>query len=95
MEKRRDQVIYLSKIFRIDEKLEFKSDNSTNMTNNIPDYSPDKPEPKRNWLVREIPNPKFQIPNEEVSFGQILNAFGEEHTTTFLILRLVKKYFAR
>ena len=31
---RRCQVIYLPKMFRIDEKLEFKSDNSTNMTNN-------------------------------------------------------------
>jgi CHAT domain-containing protein len=30
-------VIYLPKMFRIDEKLEFKSDNSTTMTNNIPD----------------------------------------------------------
>jgi hypothetical protein len=31
------QVIYLPKMFRIHEKLEFKSDNSTIMTNNIPD----------------------------------------------------------
>jgi hypothetical protein len=30
------QVIYLPKMFRVDEKLEFKSDNSTTMTNNIP-----------------------------------------------------------
>jgi hypothetical protein len=34
---RRGQVIYLPKMFRLDEKLEFKSDNSTTMTNNIPD----------------------------------------------------------
>ncbi|NIR04321.1 MAG: hypothetical protein GTN82_02725 [Candidatus Aminicenantes bacterium] len=33
---RRGQVIYLPKMFRIDEKLEFKSDNSTTITNNIP-----------------------------------------------------------
>jgi hypothetical protein len=63
------------------------------MTNNIPDHNPDKPEPKRNWLVREIPNPKFQIPNEEVSCGQILNAFGEEHTKTFLIFKSWGKFF--
>jgi hypothetical protein len=25
-------------------------------------HSPDKPEPKRTWLVREIPNPKSQTP---------------------------------
>jgi hypothetical protein len=32
--------------------------------NNLPDHNPDKPEPKRNWLVREIPNSKSQIPNK-------------------------------
>jgi hypothetical protein len=32
----RGQVIYLSRMFRIDEKLEFKSDNSTAMINKIP-----------------------------------------------------------
>jgi hypothetical protein len=45
---------------------------------NWPVPNPDKPQPKRNWLVREIPNSKSQIPNNGVSFGQILNAFGEE-----------------
>jgi hypothetical protein len=30
---------------------------------------------------------KFQIPNNGVSFGQILNAFGEEHTAAFLSLK--------
>jgi hypothetical protein len=34
--------------------------------------------------VREIPNSKSQITNKGVSFGQILNAFGEEHTAAFL-----------
>jgi hypothetical protein len=34
---KRGQVIYLPKVFRIDEKLEFKSDNSSTMTNNILD----------------------------------------------------------
>jgi hypothetical protein len=42
---------------------------STNVTihekipaeNNMPDHSPDKPEPKRNRLVREITNHKLQI----------------------------------
>jgi hypothetical protein len=29
-----------------------------------PDHSPDKPEPKRNWLVREITNYKSQITNK-------------------------------
>jgi len=33
---RRGQAIYLPKMFRIDEKLEFKSDNSTTIINNIP-----------------------------------------------------------
>jgi len=34
-------------------------------------HSPNMPEPKRTKLVREIPNPKSQIPNNGVSFGQI------------------------
>jgi hypothetical protein len=29
---------------------------------------------------KQITNPKLQIPNKGVSFGQILNAFGEEDT---------------
>jgi len=32
---------------------------------NSPDHSLDKPEPKRNWLVREIPNPKSQITKQK------------------------------
>jgi hypothetical protein len=36
---------------------------------------------------------KFQIPNEEVSCGQILNTFGEEHTKTFLIFKSWGKFF--
>jgi hypothetical protein len=32
-------------------------------------------------------NSKAQIPNKGVSFGQILNAFGEEHTAAFLSLK--------
>jgi hypothetical protein len=35
-------------------------------------------------LVREITNYKSQITNKGVSFGQILNAFGEEHTAALL-----------
>jgi hypothetical protein len=31
---------------------------------------------------------KFQIPNNGVSFGQVLNAFGEEHTAAFLSLKV-------
>ena len=42
-------------------------------------HNPDKPEPKRNWLVREITNYKSQITNKEEPFGQILYAFGDEH----------------
>jgi hypothetical protein len=38
-------------------------------------------------------NSKFQIPNEEVSCGHILNAFGEEHTAAFLILKSWRKIF--
>jgi hypothetical protein len=30
----------------------------------MPDHNPDKPEPKRNWLVREITNYKIQITNK-------------------------------
>jgi hypothetical protein len=37
--------------------------------------SPDRPEPKRNWLVREITKYKSQITNKEEPFGQILYAF--------------------
>jgi hypothetical protein len=65
----------------------------TGIANILPDPNPDKPQPKRTWLVREIPNPKFQIPNEEVSCGHILNAFGEEHTAAFLILKSWEKIF--
>lgn len=37
MPERRGQVVYLAKMFLIDEKMEFKSDDSTTMINNIPD----------------------------------------------------------
>jgi hypothetical protein len=56
-------------------------------------HSPDKPQPKRTWLVREIPNPKFQIPNEEGSFGQILNAFGEGHKVAFFKFEKLGGFF--
>jgi len=55
--------------------------------------NPDKPDPKRTWLVREIPNSKSQITNEEVSFGYILNAFGEDQTATFLSFKKLRKKF--
>jgi hypothetical protein len=42
---------------------------------------------------KQITIPKLQITNKEVSCGQILNAFGEEHTTTFLILKSWEKFF--
>jgi hypothetical protein len=32
---------------------------------------------------KQITIPKLQIPNKGVSFGQILNAFGEEHKVAF------------
>jgi hypothetical protein len=51
-------------------------------------HSLEKPEQKKPGLSR-----KLQIPNERVSFGHILNAFGEEHTTTFLILKNWGKFF--
>ncbi|UCH96501.1 MAG: hypothetical protein JSV88_06535, partial [Candidatus Aminicenantes bacterium] len=33
---------------------------------------------------KKITNHKLQITNKEVSFGQILNAFGEKQQTVFL-----------
>jgi hypothetical protein len=42
---------------------------------------------------KQIPNPKLQITNKEVSCGQILNASGEEHTKTFLIFKSWGKFF--
>jgi hypothetical protein len=38
-----------------------------NARNNLPDPNPDKPEPKRTWLVREITNYKSQITNKPQS----------------------------
>ncbi len=38
----------------------------------------------------QIPNPKSQIPNKGVSFGQILNAFGEGHTAAFLSFKKLR-----
>jgi hypothetical protein len=37
----------------------------------------------KSGTVPSFPNPKSQIPNKEVSFGQFLNAFGEEHTAAY------------
>jgi hypothetical protein len=56
-----------------------------------PVHNPDKPEPKRNWLVREIPNPKFQT--KRCPADKILTAFGEQHTAAFLILKSWGKIF--
>jgi hypothetical protein len=63
------------------------------LKNKIPDPNPDKPEPKRNPACPEIPNPKSQIPNQVEPFGQTSNAFGEEHTAVFLILKIWGKIF--
>jgi hypothetical protein len=42
------------------------------MAHKLPDHNPAKPQPKRTWLAG-----KFQIPNKDVYFGRISNAFGE------------------
>jgi hypothetical protein len=41
----------------------------------------------------QIPNPKSQIPNKVVSFGQILNASGEENKAAFLSFKKLRKKF--
>jgi hypothetical protein len=88
--------LYWDRLFRpIKRRWKLEHSNTCQwIVNSVPDPNPDKPQPKRTWLVREIPNPKFQIPNEDVSCGHILNAFGEEHTDQKIVYRILKRWTA-